>query len=90
MLRQQAEEDTMEQTVLDNLVIDNREDGLFRAHRSAFTAPHLLEVEQRRVRTVLDLCRHASEIPQPGIFGLGAFAARLSWYAAAMAWCVSC
>src|SRR5919197_667377 len=63
------EEPTMEQTALDNLVLDNREDGVFRVHRSAFTDPEIMTLEQRRV---FEQCwiyaGHASEIPQPGDF----------------------
>ena len=59
----------MEQAALENLVLDNREDGLFRVHRSAFTAPHIMGLEQRRVFEQCWLyAGHASEIPQAGDF----------------------
>src|SRR5207248_6333334 len=44
-----SEEHPMEQAGLENLVLDNREDGLFRVHRSAFTDPQIMALEQRRV-----------------------------------------
>src|SRR6266478_3189884 len=63
------EEPTMEQTELDNLVVDNREDGLFRVHRSVFTDPQIMALEQRRVFEQCWLyAGHTSEIPQPGDF----------------------
>src|ERR671931_565337 len=63
------EEPTMEQTTLDNLVLDNREDGVFRVHRSVFTDPEIMTLEQRRVFEQCWLyAGHASEIPQPGDF----------------------
>ena len=37
----------MDQTALDNLVLDNREDGVFRVHRSVFTEPQIMALEQR-------------------------------------------
>ena len=59
----------MEQEALENLVLDNRDAGLFRVHRSAFTDPRILELERRRV---FDQCwiyaGHASEVPRPGDF----------------------
>ena len=59
----------MEQTALDNLVLDNREDGVFRVHRSVFTDPQIMALEQRRVFEQCWLyAGHASEIPQPGDF----------------------
>jgi hypothetical protein len=39
----------MEQVARERLSVDNREDGLFRVNRAVFTAPHLLEMEKRRV-----------------------------------------
>ena len=54
---------------LENLVIDNTADGLFRVNRRAFTDPSILEAE---LRSVFDLswiyAGHESEIPQPGDF----------------------
>jgi hypothetical protein len=44
-----GEEATMDQTALDNLVLDNREDGVFRVHRSVFTDPQIMALEQRHV-----------------------------------------
>ena len=59
----------MEQAGLENLVLDNREDGLFRVHRSAFTDPQIMALEQRRVFEQCWLyAGHTSEIPQPGDF----------------------
>ena len=59
----------MMRTALESLVMDDRDAGLFRVHRSAFTDPHVLELEQGRV---FDQCwiyaGHASEIPRPGDF----------------------
>lgn len=59
----------MEQEALENLVLDNRNAGLFRVHRSVFTDPRILELERRRV---FEQCwiyaGHTSEIPQPGDF----------------------
>jgi hypothetical protein len=52
---------------LDNLVIDNIEDGLFRVNRQAFTEPDILVLEHA---WVFERCwiyaGHASEIPQLG------------------------
>jgi p-cumate 2,3-dioxygenase alpha subunit len=54
---------------LDNLIIDNREAGLFRVNRRVFTDPAILELERRRV---FDQCwiyaGHESEIPRSGDF----------------------
>jgi len=54
---------------LENLVIDGRDAGLFRVHRSVFTDPRILDLEQRRV---FEQCwiyaGHASEVPRPGDF----------------------
>jgi phenylpropionate dioxygenase-like ring-hydroxylating dioxygenase large terminal subunit len=59
----------MEQAALENLVLDNREDGLFRVHRSVFTEPQIMALEQRRVFEQCWLyAGHTSEIPQPGDF----------------------
>ena len=59
----------MEQEALENLVLDYRNAGLFRVHRSVFTDPRILELERRRV---FEQCwiyaGHTSEIPQPGDF----------------------
>lgn len=59
----------MEQETLENLVLDNRNAGLFRVHRSVFTDPRILDLERRRV---FEQCwiyaGHTSEIPQPGDF----------------------
>jgi len=59
----------MEQAAPETLVIDDRDAGLFRVHRSAFTDPRILELERRRV---FDQCwiyaGHASEVPRPGDF----------------------
>jgi p-cumate 2,3-dioxygenase alpha subunit len=59
----------MEHEALAHLVVDNKEDGLFRVHRQAFTNPDILAFEQRRVfETTWIYAGHASEIPQPGDF----------------------
>lgn len=59
----------MDQAALDNLVLDNREDGLFRVHRSVFTEPHIMALEQQRVFEQGWLyAGHTSEIPQLGDF----------------------
>ena len=59
----------MEQETLESLVLDNRNAGVFRVHRSVFTDPRILELERRRV---FEQCwvyaGHTSEIPQPGDF----------------------
>jgi len=39
----------MEHVALENLVIDNQAEGLFRVNRRAFTDPHILELEKERV-----------------------------------------
>jgi p-cumate 2,3-dioxygenase subunit alpha len=54
---------------LENLLIDNVEDGLFRVNRRAFTEPQILAWEQRRVfeRSWI-YAGHASEIPHAGDF----------------------
>ncbi|MGH8059770.1 MAG: aromatic ring-hydroxylating oxygenase subunit alpha [Candidatus Entotheonellia bacterium] len=54
---------------LETLVIDNTEEGLFRVNRRAFTDPHILELERRRVfeRSWI-YAGHESEIPQLGDF----------------------
>ena len=58
----------MEQTALDNLVLDNREDGVF-VCIAVFTEPQIMALEQRRVFEQCWLyAGHASEIPQPGDF----------------------
>lgn len=60
---------TLTPATLENLVIDNRNDGIFRVHRATFTDPDILALEQRRVfeHTWLYV-GHASEVPQPGDF----------------------
>lgn len=59
----------MGNALLQNLVIDDREAGLFRVNRRVFTDPDILELEKRRV---FEQCwiyaGHESEIPQPGDF----------------------
>lgn len=39
----------MEQAAPETLVIDDRDAGLFRVHRSVFTEPSILALERRRV-----------------------------------------
>jgi p-cumate 2,3-dioxygenase alpha subunit len=53
----------------DGLVIDDRESGIFRIHRSAFTDPKILELEKARIfdRSWL-FAGHISELPEPGDF----------------------
>ena len=50
-----------------NLILDDREKGIFRVHRSAMTSPELFEIEAKRV---FDMCwlylGHESEVPNPG------------------------
>jgi p-cumate 2,3-dioxygenase subunit alpha len=54
---------------LENLLIDNVEDGLFRVHRRVFTEPQILEWERRRVfEQSWIYVGHESEIPHPGDF----------------------
>ena len=54
---------------LENLLIDNIEDGLFRVNRRVFTDTVIGELEKRRV---FEQCwiyaGHESEIPTPGDF----------------------
>ncbi len=54
---------------LADMVIDNRQDGLFRVNRQAFTDPDILALEHERVfeRTWI-YAGHTSEVPQPGDF----------------------
>ncbi len=50
-----------------DLIIDDREKGIFRYHRSALTSPSILELERERI---FDQCwvyiGHESEVEQPG------------------------
>src|SRR5215510_5997580 len=63
------EEPTMGQAALDSLVLDNREDGVFRVHRSVFMDPQIMALEQQRVFEQCWLyAGHTSEVPQPGDF----------------------
>src|SRR5919108_1806203 len=59
----------MQAVAVENLIVDNVEDGLFRVNRRVFTDPHILELETRRV---FEQCwvyaGHESEIPQAGDF----------------------
>ena len=54
---------------MENLIIDDREAGLFRVNRQAFRSPEILSLEHERV---FERCwiyaGHESEIPQPGDF----------------------
>jgi p-cumate 2,3-dioxygenase alpha subunit len=60
---------TLTPATLENLVIDNRNDGIFRVHRSVFTDPEILALEQRRVfEQTWIYVGHASEVPRPGDF----------------------
>jgi p-cumate 2,3-dioxygenase alpha subunit len=59
----------METLSLDNMIIDDREAGLFRVNRRAFTAPEILTFERERI---FERCwiyaGHESEVPQSGDF----------------------
>jgi len=59
----------MENFSLEDLVIDNREAGLFRVNRRVFTEPAILELEKERVfaRSWI-YAGHESEIPRPDDF----------------------
>ena len=52
---------------LANLVVDDRQAGLFRVHRSAMTSPEILALERERI---FERCwlyvGHESEVPNPG------------------------
>jgi p-cumate 2,3-dioxygenase alpha subunit len=63
------EENAMANHTLADLLIDNRQDGLFRVNRQAFTDPDILALEHERVfeRTWL-YAGHTSEVPEPGDF----------------------
>ncbi|OBI99813.1 aromatic ring-hydroxylating dioxygenase subunit alpha [Mycobacterium sp. 1465703.0] len=56
-------------TVPEQLVIDDREWGIFRVHRCAFTSPEVLQLERERI---FDRCwlyvGHESEVPNPNDF----------------------
>jgi hypothetical protein len=56
-------------SVEERLIIDDRERGLFRVHRSAMTSVEVLELERERI---FDRCwlyvGHESEIEKPGDF----------------------
>jgi p-cumate 2,3-dioxygenase alpha subunit len=51
----------------DGLILDDREGGIFRVHRSAMTSPELLQLERERI---FERCwlyvGHSSEIAEPG------------------------
>ncbi len=51
------------------LIIDDREDGIFRVHRSSFIDREIFELERARVfdRSWL-FAGHVSELPNPGDF----------------------
>lgn len=57
------------ESTLEDLIVDDRSRGIFRVHRSAFTAQAIFDMERRRVfeRSWLYLA-HASEVPAPGSF----------------------
>ena len=59
----------MDNLALEQLVIDNRTEGLFRVNRRVFTDPAILALEQQRVfeRSWI-YAGHTSEVPQPGDF----------------------
>jgi p-cumate 2,3-dioxygenase alpha subunit len=59
----------MDPEAIAHLIVDNRDDGLFRVNRHAFTDPQILAWEQRRVfESSWIYAGHTSEIPQPGDF----------------------
>ncbi len=59
----------MEHEALANLIVDNKEDGLFRVHRQSFTDTEILDLEYRRVfEQTWIYAGHTSEVPQPGDF----------------------
>ncbi len=54
---------------LEDLVIDNAADGLFRVNRRVFIDPHILDLEHQRVFAQSWIyAGHESEVPQPGDF----------------------
>jgi p-cumate 2,3-dioxygenase alpha subunit len=59
----------MDHITLENVVIDNPEDGLFRVNRRVFTDPDILALEHQRVfEQSWIYAGHASEVPRPGDF----------------------
>jgi phenylpropionate dioxygenase-like ring-hydroxylating dioxygenase large terminal subunit len=54
---------------INDLIVDDRKNGIFRIHRSVFTEPAILEIERREL---FDRCwlyaGHESEIAKPGSF----------------------
>ena len=59
----------MDKVGLEHVVIDNKEDGLFRVHRRVFTDPEILALEHRRVSQQFWIyAGHASEVPKAGDF----------------------
>lgn len=63
------EEEDMDRSGTDRLIVDDRDNGVFRVNRRVFTDPEILERERRQVfdRSWL-YAGHASEIPKPGDF----------------------
>lgn len=54
---------------IDELVIDDRERGVFRVHRAVFTSPEIFEMEQRLIFDKVWLyLGHESELKQPNDF----------------------
>ena len=39
----------MQDVAVANLIVDNREDGLFRVNRQVFTEPDIMALDQQRV-----------------------------------------
>src|SRR5712664_867271 len=51
------------------LIVDDRERGLFRVHRSAFTSEEILELEREKIFAKAWLyVGHESELPKPNDF----------------------
>jgi phenylpropionate dioxygenase-like ring-hydroxylating dioxygenase large terminal subunit len=59
----------MDQLPFDDLIIDDRVNGIFRVNRRGFTDPAILDIEKREIFDKSWLyAGHASEIAQPGDF----------------------
>jgi hypothetical protein len=59
----------MDQLPFENLIVDDRVNGIFRVNRRAFTDPAILDIEKREIFDKSWLyAGHASEIAKPGDF----------------------
>ena len=59
----------MDQLPFDDLIIDDRVNGIFRVNRRTFTDPAILDIEKREIFDKSWLyAGHASEIAKPGDF----------------------